>query len=87
MTTRRGIGAAEPAVCAERMRPRQRRKAPVVDAQVHLWKAASAEPWVPGIKPQMPEPFTIEKLVALMERPASIAFDPAASPAPSRWAR
>jgi predicted TIM-barrel fold metal-dependent hydrolase len=39
-----------------------------VDAQVHLWKAASADwPWVPGMKPQMPEPFTIEKLVPLMD--------------------
>jgi predicted TIM-barrel fold metal-dependent hydrolase len=43
-------------------------KRTLVDAQVHLWKAASADwPWVPGIKPQMPEPFTIEKLVALMD--------------------
>jgi len=40
----------------------------IVDAQVHLWKAASADwPWVPGMKPQMPEPFTIEKLVPLMD--------------------
>jgi len=39
-----------------------------VDAQVHLWKAASADwPWVPGMKPQMPEPFTIEKLLPLMD--------------------
>ena len=43
-------------------------KRAVVDAQVHLWKAASADwPWVPGMKPQMPEPFTIEKLVAMMD--------------------
>jgi predicted TIM-barrel fold metal-dependent hydrolase len=40
----------------------------IVDAQVHLWKAASADwPWVPGMKPQMPEPFTIEKLLPLMD--------------------
>ena len=39
-----------------------------MDAQVHLWKAASADwPWVPGMKPQMPEPFTIEKLLPLMD--------------------
>jgi predicted TIM-barrel fold metal-dependent hydrolase len=39
----------------------------VVDAQVHLWKAESADwKWVPGMQPQMPEPFTIEKLTALM---------------------
>ena len=29
--------------------------------------------WVPGMKPQMPEPFTIEKLVPLMDEAASIA--------------
>ena len=40
----------------------------IVDAQVHLWKAASADwPWVPGMKPQMPEPFTIEKLTPMMD--------------------
>jgi predicted TIM-barrel fold metal-dependent hydrolase len=40
----------------------------IVDAQVHLWKAESPEwPWVPGRKPQLPEPFTIEKLVPLMD--------------------
>ena len=40
----------------------------IVDAQVHLWKAESDDwRWVPGRKPQLPEPFTIEKLVALMD--------------------
>lgn len=40
----------------------------IVDAQVHLWKAESPDwRWVPGMKPQMPEPFTIEKLVPLMD--------------------
>ena len=40
----------------------------IVDAQVHLWKAESPDwPWVPGRKPQLPEPFTIEKLVPLMD--------------------
>jgi predicted TIM-barrel fold metal-dependent hydrolase len=40
----------------------------IVDSQVHLWKAESPDwPWVPGRKPQLPEPFTIEKLVALMD--------------------
>ena len=33
-----------------------------------MWKAESADwPWIPGIKPQMPEPLTIEKLVPLMD--------------------
>src|SRR6202048_3680327 len=40
----------------------------IVDAQVHLSKAETpAWPWVPGRKPQLPEPFTIEKLVAMMD--------------------
>ena len=44
------------------------RKRQIVDAQVHLWKAESEDwKWVPGMKPQMPEPFTIEKLVPLMD--------------------
>jgi predicted TIM-barrel fold metal-dependent hydrolase len=43
-------------------------KRTIVDAQVHLWKAESADwKWVPGMKPQMSEPFTIEKLVPLMD--------------------
>jgi predicted TIM-barrel fold metal-dependent hydrolase len=40
----------------------------IVDAQVHLWKAESDDwKWVPGRKPQLPEPFTIEKLLSLMD--------------------
>ena len=43
------------------------RKRVIVDSQVHLWKAESADwRWVPGAKPQLPEPFTIEKLVPMM---------------------
>lgn len=44
------------------------RKRTIVDAQVHLWKAESPDwKWVPGRKPQLPEPFTIERLVPLMD--------------------
>jgi predicted TIM-barrel fold metal-dependent hydrolase len=40
----------------------------IVDSHVHMWKAASAErPWVPGIQPQLAEPFTIERVVPLMD--------------------
>ena len=40
----------------------------IVDAQVHLWKAETPDwTWVPGRKPQLPEPFTIEKLVPMMD--------------------
>src|SRR6202142_2139190 len=41
----------------------------IVDAQVHLWKAETEDwKWVPGMKPQMPEPFTVEKLLPLMDQ-------------------
>ena len=44
------------------------RKRLIVDAQVHVWKAESIDwPWIRGLKPQMPEPFTIEKLLPLMD--------------------
>jgi predicted TIM-barrel fold metal-dependent hydrolase len=40
----------------------------IVDAQAHLWKAETDDwKWVPGRKPQLPEPFTIEKLLPLMD--------------------
>ena len=40
----------------------------IVDAQVHVWKAESRFwTWIRRSKPQMPEPFTIEKLVPLMD--------------------
>jgi predicted TIM-barrel fold metal-dependent hydrolase len=40
----------------------------IVDAQVHLWKAETPDwKWVPGRKPQLPEPFGIERLVPLMD--------------------
>jgi predicted TIM-barrel fold metal-dependent hydrolase len=44
------------------------RKRIIVDAQCHVWKAESADwKWVPGMRPQLPEPFTIEKLVPMMD--------------------
>lgn len=44
------------------------RKRMIVDAQVHLWKANTPDwQWLPGRKAQMPEPFTIDKLVPLMD--------------------
>ncbi|MBX9759604.1 MAG: amidohydrolase [Beijerinckiaceae bacterium] len=40
----------------------------IVDSQVHIWRPNSPErPWVPGLPPQLPEPFTIEKLVSAMD--------------------
>jgi predicted TIM-barrel fold metal-dependent hydrolase len=40
----------------------------IVDAHVHLWKASTPDrPWVAGTRPQLPEPFTIERLIPLMD--------------------
>jgi predicted TIM-barrel fold metal-dependent hydrolase len=44
------------------------RKRLIVDAHVHIWKAATPErPWAPGMRAQLPEPFTIERLVPMMD--------------------
>jgi predicted TIM-barrel fold metal-dependent hydrolase len=48
--------------------PQAERKRPIVDAQVHLWKASSPDyPWNTGVTPQLPEPFTIERALPLMD--------------------
>ena len=40
----------------------------IVDAQIHLWKAESEDwKWVPGLQPQLPEPFTIERAISMMD--------------------
>ena len=43
-------------------------KRTIVDAQVHLWKANGPDyPWNPGAKPQLQEPFTVERVIPLMD--------------------
>src|SRR6267154_416203 len=40
----------------------------IVDAQIHVWKAESEDwKWVPGLKPQLPEPFTVERAISMMD--------------------
>jgi predicted TIM-barrel fold metal-dependent hydrolase len=40
----------------------------IVDAHVHMWPANTPErPWVPGSRPQLPEPFTIERVVPMID--------------------
>ncbi|HEY1545354.1 MAG TPA: amidohydrolase family protein [Xanthobacteraceae bacterium] len=76
MLSRRGLlsGAAGAGVAlAARQHARAQTGGPahkrvIVDAQVHLWKAETPDwKWVPGRKPQLPEPFTIERLLPLMD--------------------
>ena len=44
------------------------RKRLIVDAQIHLWKAESEDwKWIPGMKPQLPEPFTLERALPLLD--------------------
>ena len=63
-----GAGLALATQGCQQMATQPARKRIIVDAQVHLWKAESPDwPWVPGLKPQLPEPFTIEKLVPMMD--------------------
>jgi len=62
------VGASLAASPISRAMSAPARKRMIVDSQVHLWKAESEDwKWVPGMKPQLPEPFTIEKLVPLMD--------------------
>lgn len=43
------------------------RKRLIVDAQVHMWPANRPDrPWVAGAQPQLPEPFTIERVMPLI---------------------
>ena len=35
----------------------------IVDGQIDMWPANTPErPWIPGARPQLPEPFTIERV-------------------------
>src|SRR5262245_45522794 len=62
-----GAGAAL-TTSAQRARSQAPSKRTIVDAQVHFWKANSPDwAWNPGAKPQLPEPFTIERALPMMD--------------------
>ena len=73
MLTRRGflnasLGAGAALAAQPRRATAQADRRMIVDAQVHLWTAETEDwKWVPGLKPQLPEPFTIERLVPMMD--------------------
>ena len=73
MMTRREFGttlaaSAALATSAQPARPQQAGKRAIVDAQVHFWKANSLDwPWDAGARPQLPEPFTIERALPMMD--------------------
>jgi predicted TIM-barrel fold metal-dependent hydrolase len=59
-----GLALAMPGV---RPAPAQPRRI-IVDAQIHMWKANTPDrPWVPGTRPQLPEPMTIERVVPMID--------------------
>jgi len=63
-----GAGLALATQGCQQMAAQPARKRIIVDAQVHLWKASTPDrPWVPGARPQLPEPFTIERLAPMMD--------------------
>jgi len=40
----------------------------IADSQIHLWPANTPErPWAPGAAPQLPEPFTIERVIPMLD--------------------
>ena len=48
--------------------PQTSRKLIIVDTQIHLWPASTPElPWLPGQKPPFPDPFTMERFMAMMD--------------------
>ena len=62
------VAGATLATGAQQARPQLASKRTIVDAQVHFWKANSPDwPWDPGVTPQLPEPFTIERALPMMD--------------------
>jgi predicted TIM-barrel fold metal-dependent hydrolase len=61
LATQRGHPAA-----AQGAQPQRRI---IVDSQIHMWKANTPDrPWVPGTRPQLPEPMTIERVVPMIDQ-------------------
>src|SRR5262249_21698072 len=62
------LGASISLLQGSQRAPAQGARRIIVDAQVHLWKPESPDwGWVPGLKPQLLEPFTIERLLPMMD--------------------
>ena len=62
------VAGAGLTVSAQQTRPQPVSKRTIVDAQVHFWKANTPDwAWDAGARPQLPEPFTIERALPLMD--------------------
>jgi predicted TIM-barrel fold metal-dependent hydrolase len=65
-TTATGVALATQRIRPAVAQPAQKRL--IVDSQIHLWPANTPErPWVAGARPQLPEPFTIERAVPMLD--------------------
>jgi predicted TIM-barrel fold metal-dependent hydrolase len=66
-----GAALTSVALATQRIQPASAQSAQrrlIVDSQIHLWPANTPErPWVAGARPQLPEPFTIERAVPMMD--------------------
>jgi predicted TIM-barrel fold metal-dependent hydrolase len=63
-----GTAATGLALATQRSTLAQPKQRLIVDSQIHMWPANTPErPWVAGQKPQLPEPFTIERVVPMMD--------------------
>ena len=62
------VASAALTTSSQQARPQPASKRTIVDAQVHFWKANSPDwAWNPGARPQLPEPFTIERALPMMD--------------------
>jgi predicted TIM-barrel fold metal-dependent hydrolase len=62
------VAGAALTATAQQTRPQGAGKRTIVDAQVHLWKANTPDwPWDARAVAQLPEPFTIERVLPMMD--------------------
>jgi predicted TIM-barrel fold metal-dependent hydrolase len=66
-----GTAATGTALATQRIQPALAQPAPkrlIVDSQIHLWLPNTPErPWTANARPQLPEPFTIERVMPLLD--------------------
>jgi predicted TIM-barrel fold metal-dependent hydrolase len=63
-----GLALAAPRTWPVAAQAVRRPRRTIVDSQIHMWKASTPErPWVPGARPQLPEPMTIERVVPMID--------------------
>ncbi len=62
------LGAASASLARAAMAQPAPAKRTIVDAQIHMWRPNSAEkPWMPGTRPQIWEPMSIERVIAVID--------------------